>query len=86
VNENRRQPVDLLVAGAGLAGLYAAVRAAQAGARVTLVTKGPLRLSNSFYAQGGVAAAIGGDDSPALHLEDTVRGCWSTRGRPGSAT
>jgi len=73
VNENRRQPVDLLVAGAGLAGLYAAVRAAQAGAGVTLVTKGPLRLSNSFYAQGGVAAAIGGDDSPALHLEDTVR-------------
>jgi succinate dehydrogenase/fumarate reductase flavoprotein subunit len=44
VNENRRQPVDLLVAGAGLAGLYAAVRAAQAGARVTLATKGPLRL------------------------------------------
>src|SRR4051812_32569744 len=66
-------PADLLVAGAGLAGLYAALRAASLGASVRLVTKGSLRASNSFQAQGGVAAAIGADDDPALHLEDTLR-------------
>ena len=64
--------VDLLVAGAGLAGLYAALRAAELGARVTLVSKGSLQSSNSFYAQGGVAAAIGPDDDPSQHMADTV--------------
>jgi L-aspartate oxidase len=64
---------DLLVVGAGLAGLYAALRAADRGAGVTLVTKGSLRASNSFMAQGGVAAAIGPGDSPAQHAEDTIR-------------
>src|SRR3954466_13474565 len=63
---------DLLVAGAGIAGLYAALEAARRGARVILVTKGSLRSSNSFYAQGGVAAAIGDDDDPDLHLGDTL--------------
>src|SRR5262249_9795267 len=41
-------------------------------ADVVLVTKGSLRSSNSFYAQGGVAAAIGPDDDPELHLADTL--------------
>ncbi len=65
-------PADLLIAGAGLAGLYAALQAADQGASVVLVSKGSLRSSNSFYAQGGVAAAIGPDDDPALHLADTL--------------
>ncbi|MDX6547127.1 MAG: L-aspartate oxidase [Gaiellales bacterium] len=65
-------PADLLVAGAGLAGLYAALHAADQGAVVVLVCKGSVRTSNSFYAQGGVAAAIGPDDDPQLHLEDTL--------------
>jgi L-aspartate oxidase len=71
-----RQPqplADLLVAGAGLAGLYAALRAASLGASVRIVTKGSLRASNSFQAQGGVAAAIGPDDDPSLHRDDTLR-------------
>jgi L-aspartate oxidase len=68
-----KQRVDLLVAGAGLAGMYAALQAATAGAHVVLVTKGSLRASNSFYAQGGIAAAIGPDDDPALHMDDTIR-------------
>ena len=63
---------DLLVAGAGLAGLYAALEAARRDARVILVTKGSLRSSNSYYAQGGVAAAIGVDDDPELHMADTL--------------
>jgi L-aspartate oxidase len=63
---------DVLVLGAGLAGLYAALRAAALGARVTLVTKGSLQTSNSYLAQGGVAAAIGPGDSPADHAADTI--------------
>ena len=63
---------DLLIAGAGLAGLYAALAAADRRADVTLVTKGSLRASNSFMAQGGVAAAIGPGDDPRQHLADTV--------------
>ena len=64
---------DLLVVGAGLAGLYAALNAADQGASVTLVTKGSLRASNSFMAQGGVAAALADGDSPDAHAEDTIR-------------
>jgi L-aspartate oxidase len=63
---------DLLIAGAGLAGLYGALQAADRGAAVTLVTKGSLRASNSFMAQGGVAAAIGPGDDPGQHLADTI--------------
>jgi L-aspartate oxidase len=64
---------DVLVVGAGLAGLYGALRAAGHGAAVTLVTKGTLRSSNSFWAQGGIAAAVADDDDPALHAADTMR-------------
>jgi L-aspartate oxidase len=64
---------DVLVIGAGLSGLYCALRAAELGAHVALVTKGSLRSSNSVHAQGGVAAAIGPDDDPELHLQDTLR-------------
>ncbi len=72
VHRSLHPPADLLVAGAGLAGLYAAIQAADRGASVVLVSKGSLRTSNSFFAQGGVAAAIGPDDDPRLHLADTL--------------
>jgi L-aspartate oxidase len=65
-------PADLLVVGSGLAGLTAALTAADRGASVVLVTKGKLLASTSFYAQGGVAAAVGDDDDPELHLLDTL--------------
>ena len=64
---------DVVVVGAGIAGLHASLCAADAGASVMLVTKGGLRASNSFMAQGGIAAAIGPGDNPADHLADTVR-------------
>ena len=58
--------------GAGAAGLYTALRAARAGARVTLISAGPLAGASSYWAQGGLAAALADDDSPDRHLADTV--------------
>ena len=48
-----------IVVGGGVAGLYAALIAADEGADVVLLSKGPLFASNSYLAQGGVAAAVG---------------------------
>ncbi|HEV8049058.1 MAG TPA: L-aspartate oxidase [Thermoplasmata archaeon] len=62
-----------LVVGSGIAGLYVALRARELGLRPVVVTKSRLEESNTRYAQGGIAAAVGPDDSPALHLVDTVR-------------
>ncbi len=64
---------DLLVIGGGAAGLCAALAAAEEGARVVLLTKGPLLVSNSYLAQGGIAAAQAADDSPILHAQDTLK-------------
>ncbi|MCI4322745.1 MAG: L-aspartate oxidase [Thermoplasmata archaeon] len=62
-----------LIVGSGIAGLYVAIRCHELGLRPTLVTKATLEESNTRYAQGGIAAAIGPGDSPAQHLADTVR-------------
>ncbi|MCK9249813.1 MAG: FAD-dependent oxidoreductase, partial [Solirubrobacteraceae bacterium] len=62
---------DVLVVGAGAAGLYAALRAAREGARVTVVTATPLAQTASYWAQGGIAAALAADDDPEQHLADT---------------
>ncbi|HEX6585960.1 MAG TPA: FAD-dependent oxidoreductase [Solirubrobacterales bacterium] len=64
--------LDVVVVGGGGAGLYAALTAADAGASVAVVSRKPLRESSSFWAQGGLAAAIGEDDSPELHVQDTL--------------
>ncbi|HVF75367.1 MAG TPA: L-aspartate oxidase [Acidimicrobiales bacterium] len=67
--------LDLLVLGSGVAGLSAAVRAASAepGLRVGVLTKADLEQSATRWAQGGVAAVLGGDeDSADLHLADTL--------------
>ena len=64
--------VDVAVVGAGAAGLYAALVAAEDGARVALVSRSPLAETASYWAQGGIAAALGADDSPDLHAEDTL--------------
>src|SRR5690349_11256983 len=63
---------DLLVVGSGAAGLSAALRAADLGASVAVLTAGPLLAGSSPRAQGGVAAALGADDAPALHAADTL--------------
>ncbi|MGI8924847.1 MAG: L-aspartate oxidase [Fimbriimonadales bacterium] len=62
---------DFLVIGSGIAGLTFALRCAPHG-RVIIVTKSELSDSNTSYAQGGMAAAVGEDDSLLLHVEDTL--------------
>jgi L-aspartate oxidase len=62
---------DVLVIGSGIAGLYAALKAAEFS-RVCLLTKGELHQTNTWLAQGGIAAAFGEDDSPEQHLADTL--------------
>ncbi|HEY1105663.1 MAG TPA: FAD-dependent oxidoreductase, partial [Agromyces sp.] len=62
----------VLVVGGGIGGLWAAVRAADAGASVELVTKTELAETNTRYAQGGIAAALFPDDSAERHLADTI--------------
>jgi L-aspartate oxidase len=63
---------DFVIVGGGVAGLRAAIDLA-AGGRVLVLTKADRAESNTGYAQGGIAAAVGDDDSPGLHAADTVR-------------
>jgi L-aspartate oxidase len=63
---------DIAVVGGGAAGLYVALRAAEHDARVVLVSRKPLAESASYWAQGGLAAALAPDDSPARHAADTM--------------
>jgi L-aspartate oxidase len=63
---------QVVVVGAGAAGLHAAARCAETGARVVLVSRKPLQESSSYLAQGGLAAALAADDSPDRHAADTL--------------
>ncbi|MDO9533760.1 MAG: L-aspartate oxidase [Bacillota bacterium] len=62
---------DVIVVGSGIAGLFAAIKAARF-ARVCLLTKDALYNTNTWLAQGGIAAALGNDDSPEQHMDDTI--------------
>ena len=65
---------DVLVIGAGGAGITAAIFAYDAGAKVTLVTKLRLGDSNTIMAQGGMQVSIGKDDTPIQHFKDSMKG------------
>ena len=65
---------DVLIIGAGGAGITAAIFAHDAGAKVTLVTKLRLGDSNTIMAQGGMQVSIGKDDSPIQHFKDSMQG------------
>ena len=80
----------IAVIGAGIAGLSAALAVANGdpdaglpGQHVTLITKTDLVESNTYHAQGGIAAAIFPDDDPKLHAKDTLAAgaglCYSLR-------
>jgi L-aspartate oxidase len=62
---------DYVIVGAGIAGLRAAIGLSDMG-RVLVITKEQLGESNTSYAQGGIAVAMGGDEDVSEHLEDTV--------------
>ncbi len=62
---------DFLVIGSGIGGLFTAYRASQYGS-VILVTKKERRESNTNYAQGGIAGVMSAEDSPELHIQDTL--------------
>ena len=68
----KREKCDVVVVGAGVAGLSAALAAADAGASALVLAKASHTSSNSYAAPGGVAAAVGSDDDPALHAADTL--------------
>jgi len=63
---------DFVVIGSGIAGLRAAIALAPVG-RVLILTKAEPTESNTGYAQGGIAVAMGDDDGPDLHAADTIR-------------
>jgi len=63
---------DVAVVGGGAAGLWAALLAAEQDGSVCVVSRTPLSESASFWAQGGLAAALERGDSPAQHAADTI--------------
>jgi len=62
---------DFLIIGGGIAGLFTALKASSFG-KVVVLTKKTIKDSNTGLAQGGIAAAVHEEDSPFLHLEDTL--------------
>ncbi len=62
---------DAVVVGSGVAGVYTVLNAPEA-LDIVVVTKETLDISNSSLAQGGIAVSLGRDDSPELHLQDTL--------------
>jgi L-aspartate oxidase len=62
---------DYIIVGSGIAGLYIALLSVKRGS-VLILTKGNIDDCNTKYAQGGIAVAMGRDDSPELHFKDTV--------------
>lgn len=69
--DSLQTPYDVIIVGSGAAGLYAALCLPKTY-KVALVTKEQLKTGASDWAQGGIAAAVAPDDSPSLHLEDTL--------------
>ena len=65
------QSYDYIILGSGIAGLNTALLAREHGS-VVILTKGEIDDCNTRYAQGGIAAAVGDQDSPDLHMQDTL--------------
>ena len=62
---------DYIIVGSGIAGLYTALLAKGLGS-VLVITKGSIDDCNTKHAQGGIAAAVGKNDSTKLHFQDTI--------------
>src|SRR5436189_88939 len=72
---------DVAVVGAGAAGLYAALVAARAGARVALVSRSPLAETASYWARGGIAAALSTDPGIEVLEPTAAVALWREQGR-----
>lgn len=66
-----RKRTDFLIIGSGLAGLTFALKAAKCG-KVTIITKAELKDTNTYYAQGGIAAVFSDPDNFEKHIRDTI--------------
>jgi len=62
---------DVIILGGGIAGLFTALELSDQ-MKIAILTKEKVQISNSNLAQGGIAVPLGKDDSPELHLEDTL--------------
>ncbi|MDQ1245636.1 MAG: L-aspartate oxidase [Actinomycetota bacterium] len=67
-----QRSADVIVVGSGIAGLAVAIHARRAGLRVLVITKSFVTAGSTGWAQGGIAAALADDDSPAAHRHDTL--------------
>ncbi len=70
-DSSAKQTSDVLVIGSGIAGLETALELSKEF-EVSLITKGELKDTATWYAQGGVATAVSEEDSPNLHFKDTI--------------
>ena len=64
---------DIIIVGTGLAGLFCAYKLSKITKNIILITKGSLKLSNSYWAQGGIAVALSDNDSVEKHYNDTIK-------------
>lgn len=69
--KNKSNHFDYIIVGSGIAGLFSALLAKDIG-KVLIITKSNIDECNTKYAQGGIAAPIGRNDSPELHFQDTI--------------
>ncbi|TAM92096.1 FAD-binding protein, partial [bacterium] len=77
MERNQVHEIDVLIIGAGGAGLRAAIAAKEAGARVAVVSKSLLGKAHTVMAEGGIAAALGNVDARddwKTHFKDTMFG------------
>ena len=72
LSEIESEFTDVLIIGSGVAGLFTSLKAAECG-KVILLSKNGLLNSNTYYAQGGIAAVMSSNDSKDLHFSDTIQ-------------
>jgi L-aspartate oxidase len=72
-NRNIQGEIDVIIVGGGIAGLTAAIKCSSNNKKVLLLMKGNYNDCNTYYAQGGIAAAINESDNPKEHFFDTLK-------------
>lgn len=65
--------MDVIIVGSGISGLFCAYKLSKFTKNILIVSKGSINLSNSYWAQGGIAVAISDKDSLEFHYKDTIK-------------